>query len=139
PAIGLPVGVQRLARIGEDAPLLDLGVAEAAGDRAVGGGARIIVRTAGGIAVGIFRRQGQEAVRAQAEALPGRDGDGAAVLFIPLAARGLHIGEVLAVGDAGAAALAGLLETQVDDAGDGVRAVLRRGAVAQHLDPVQGA
>ena len=37
-----------------------------------------------------------------------------------------------------AAALAGVLEQEVQHAGDGVRAVLRRGAVAQHLHLPQG-
>ncbi|MNT26192.1 hypothetical protein D3C72_1617510 [compost metagenome] len=137
PAIGFPIRIQRLAGVGEDGPLLDLGVAGAGGD-GCRGDAGIIVRTVGRLAVQIFGRQGQETVRAEAEALPGRGGDRAAVGLVTLAPCGLDRGEILAVGDAGAAALAGFLQAQVDDPGDGVRAVLRRGAVAQDLDPVQG-
>ena len=44
--------------------------------------------------------------------------------------------KVLAVAGGEAAAVVGLLEHDVDHAADGVRAVLRRGAVAQHFDMV---
>ena len=54
--------------------------------------------------------------------------------LVALAALGLDVGVVLAVGERGVAALARIAQAQVDDAGDGVRAVLRRGAVAQHFD-----
>ncbi|MNS76816.1 hypothetical protein D3C72_1103730 [compost metagenome] len=138
PAIGLPVRIQRLAGVGEDGPLLDLGVAEAGGD-GVGRHARIQVRAVGRLAVQIFGRQGQVTVGAKAQALPRRSGDGATVGLVALAARRLDRGEILAVGDAGPAALASFFQAQVDDAGDGVRAVLRRSAVAQDLDPVQSA
>src|SRR3546814_6920885 len=47
----------------------------------------------------------------------------------------LHRRDIFAVADLRAAADA-LLELDVDDAGDGVGAILRRGAVAQHLDPL---
>src|SRR3546814_4611478 len=46
-----------------------------------------------------------------------------------------HRRDIFAVADLRAAADA-LLELDVDDAGDGVGAILRRGAVAQHLDPL---
>ena len=55
-------------------------------------------------------------------------------IVVALAALGLDVGVVLAVGDAGVAAFTRVAQAQVDDAGDGVRAVLRRGAVAQHFD-----
>ena len=51
-----------------------------------------------------------------------------------LAALGFHVGVVFAVGHRGAAAFTRVAQAQVDDAGDGVRAVLRGGAVAQHFD-----
>ena len=138
PAIGLPAVPQTLAGVGEDGPLLDVRIAEPGGHGAVGGGAGIIVRAVGRLAVQIFRRQGQEAVVAQGETLPGRGGGRGAVLLVALAARGLHRGQILAIGDAGAAAAGGRLQPQVHHPGDGVRAVLGRGPVAQHLDPVQG-
>ena len=54
-----------------------------------------------------------------------------------LAARGREVGVVDAVVGGDAAAARGLAQTQIDDAGDGVGAVLGRGAVAQNLDRSQ--
>ena len=69
----------------------------------------------------------QHAVVADPEALVEARRVAAAVAFVGLADGGVE-GAVVAV-----------LENDVDDAGDGVGAVLRRGAVAQHLDALDGA
>src|SRR5690606_7773355 len=134
PAVGLPAGAQRQTCIQVGGNILDRRVALAAGDATQRG---VDVGAVRAVAVAVFHRGGQEAVLTQAEALPGRDGDGVAVADVPFAAiEAGKVGDVGAVGHAGAAAFAGLAQAQVDDPGDGVRAVLGRSAVAQDLDPL---
>jgi hypothetical protein len=72
--------------------------------------------------------------------LPQRGAVGRAVVRLAavLVPGGLHLGVVDPVGGAGAAAVAGLAQAQVDHPGDGVRAVLRGRAFTQDLDGLQG-
>ncbi len=88
------------------------------------------------VAVAVLGRQVQEAV-ADAEAAIERREQRVAV--VDAASGRLEVGAVLAPTRRRLAALVGVLQHDVDDAGDGVRTVLRAGAVAKHLDPLDRA
>ena len=83
------------------------------------------------LVAGVVERR-SVAVRRQDRLLPGADGDPSIGLHV------VDVGVIFAVGqaDAGRRCRA-LAQLDVDDAGDRVRAILRGGAVAQHLDPRQ--
>ena len=139
PAIGLKAFCQRHAGIGIEGLALNPWVAVTGRDLE-GNGARVEIRTVGWVAEAIVRRNGQKTVSAEWQALPARQGIDIAV--IGLAAVWItgrnHIGVVLTPAGRQAAALAGLAQTQIDDTGDGVRAILSRGTVTQHFDAVDG-
>ena len=134
-AVGFDPAAQRLGRVEGEARRRQLGVAPALhrigdGQRRVGGlesdGVRPLVRARGGVAVRILHGGDQMAVAAQRG---------------PAAHADLIAGAVaeIALGGLGVGRKAGLcVEDDVDDAGDGVGAVLGRGPVAQHLDVADG-
>src|SRR5690606_11000296 len=80
PAVGLPAIAQRQSCIQIGREILDRVVALAAGDPTQRG---VDVGAVRAVAVAVFHRGGHEAVLTQAEALPGRDGDGVAVADVP--------------------------------------------------------
>src|SRR5258706_16033190 len=136
PAVKLPVARDRRAGIGPEAVLLDRGIAESAGDRA-GGDARIVIGAIGRLALQILAGDGEESVLAKAESLPGAGSDSGFAGGTAIAASRLDVGIVEAVFDGSAAARACLTQAHIDDAGNRIRSILRRGAVAQHLDLVE--
>ena len=131
-----PVVGQRRARVDEAGILLDFRVAVTTGD-AVGRHAPVEVRTVGRAALQIFAGNGQETVLAEPDPLPQRGGNRVLAGHRAPAVRGVHVGVVESVIDLRTAARPRFAQAQVDDAGDRVRAILRGGAVAQHLDSVE--
>ncbi len=138
---------QRQAGVVEQVAAVLVGVARleqhAAVERLVGrrvvlGGVRRArgARPVGALAVLHVATEMEEAVVAERQALVGADGDGLAVGDVAAVGRELRV--VGADGDGRGAARGRALEAEVDHAGHRVAAVLRAGAVAQHLDGVDG-
>jgi hypothetical protein len=92
-----------------------------------GDGVWALARARGGLGVGIVERADQIAAVAQLDAISAADLGLGPVAFIVLTGLGVAV-EALAIA-----------ENDVDHPGDGVRAILRRGAVAQHLDALHAA
>ena len=86
------------------------------------GGVGALNAAVGGIGVAVFQAEVGESARAERQADVGRNGVGIAI------ARAVGAGVELY-----AAALSSILEQEIHHAGDGVRAVLSRGAVTQHF------
>ena len=137
PAVDIPGVRQRHTGVHVRGDVFDIRIAIARSHRRARH-AIVEVAAAGGIAVAIFARQGEEAFGSEWQADPGRRGQRPAVGCVALSAFGFDVGVVLAIGDGGAATLARITQAQVDDTGDGVRAVLRGGAITQHLDGFDG-
>ena len=136
PEGGVPTAAQGLSTVQVEGLLFHIAVAEAGGDGR-NRKTRIEIAPIGMIEVAVLGGQGQKSVRPELQALPAGNG-GVGAVRDPAGApvEALEAGDVLAIGDRGAAAVIGLSQTEVDDAGDGVGSVERRGAVTQNLDAV---
>src|SRR5262249_45085913 len=107
---------------------------------------------AGGVLLVLeFGGDGDKAMAVQVEAMPGGNrGGGAVIQMAGIGDSGAggggggggqvvaHIGVVKAGGDGEVAAFTGFAKPQIDHAGNGVGAILRGGAVAQHFHRAQG-
>ena len=137
PAVEAPVVAERNARIDVAGDVAHVGIAVTRRD----GRSRhavVEVAAAGGIAIAIFGRQGEEPFAAERQAHPARSRGRRAVILVARAAFGVDVGVVPAIGEGRVAAFARLAQAQVDHARDRIRTVLRGGAVAQHFDRLDG-
>ena len=137
PAIGFEAFSQRHTRIGIEGLALNAWVAVTGRDLE-GNGARVEVRTVGRITEAIVSRNGQKTFSAKRQTLPARHSVDIAVMglaTVRITGR-LDFGVVLTPAGRQTAAVAGFAQTQVDHTGDGVRAILSRGAVTQHFNAV---
>ena len=142
-AVGFPPVRQALAEVAEElvvvvelrrAPDHDIGVedmvvagieqrlASRAAGVDVADGVVALLGPVGAVGLLVFNAEVGEAVAAPGEAFVGGEGHAIAIALVELAPAGFHCGAVRVV-----------FQDEVDDAGNGVRAVLRRSAITQDL------
>ncbi len=135
-SVDAPIVIDRLAGIDEDRGDRLLRIAVARGDDVRRDG-QVDIAARGGVALLDIAGHGDEAVGTERQADPAVQVGGFTVVLVTRRIGGLDVGVVLADTGFDIAAVIGFAQMQVEDAGNGVGAVLGRGAVTQHFDTIE--